>query len=148
VISQKVALRAKVSILVRFNGQHIYKVYVPSRTRLPLSKIICLSCVRFNKGGLITDPHNDNKDNNKFQILGSVSQNIRNRGDETQNEDRESDTMALVPEVSINSDVQKPVTIQKIAFTPTVEHEHTPRDNTDSKDHFYKLPEDKEEMET
>jgi len=53
-----------------------------SRTGLPLSKIVRLSCVRFDEGGLITDPHND-KDNNKFQILGSVSQNIRNRGDET-----------------------------------------------------------------
>jgi len=82
VISWKVALRAKVGILVGFDGQHIYKVYVPSRTGPPLSKIVRSSCVRFNEGGLITDPHND-KDNNKLQILGSVSQNIRNRGDKT-----------------------------------------------------------------
>ena len=81
VISQKVTLRAKVSILVRFNGQHIYKVYVPLRTSPPLSKIVRLSCVRFDKGGLITDPHDDNEDNDEFQIPGSVSQNIRNRGD-------------------------------------------------------------------
>jgi len=55
--------------------------------------------------------------------------------------------MALVPKVSINSDVQKPITIQKIAFTLT-EHEHTPGDNTNSEDHFYKLLEDEEEIET
>ena len=55
--------------------------------------------------------------------------------------------MALVPKVSINSDVQKPITIQKIAFTLT-KHKHTPRDDTDSEDYFYKLLEDKEEIET
>ena len=72
VISQKVVLRAKVSILIRFNRQYIYKVYILLRTRLPLSKIVPLLCVRFKKGGLIIDPYN-NKDNNKLYILGSVS---------------------------------------------------------------------------
>jgi transposase InsO family protein len=148
VISRKVTSRAEVGILVGFDGQHIYKVYVPSRTGPPLSKIVRSSCVRFDEGGLITDPQEDDTDKNddEFHIPGSVSQNIRNRGEEThENEDRESNTMALVPEVSINSDVQKPITIQKVALTPT-EYEHTPGDDTDSEDHFYELLE--EEVQT
>ena len=55
--------------------------------------------------------------------------------------------MALVPKVSINSDVQKPITIQKIAFTLT-KHKHTPRDDTDSEDHFYELSEEDKELKT
>ena len=55
--------------------------------------------------------------------------------------------MALVPKVSINSDVQKPISIQKITFTLT-KHEHTPRDDTDSEDHFYKLSGEDKELET
>jgi hypothetical protein len=50
--SRKLDLRAKVSILVRYEGEHIYRVYVPSRTR---DKIVRSSNVRFNEGGLITE---------------------------------------------------------------------------------------------
>ena len=82
VISRKVTSRAKVGILVGFDRQYIYKVYILSRTGPPLSKIVRSSCVRFDKGGLITDPYDD-EDDDEFQILGSVSQNIRNRGNKT-----------------------------------------------------------------
>ena len=48
---KKLELRAEVRILVGFKGENIYRVYVPSRSRV---KIVRSSNVRFNKGGLIT----------------------------------------------------------------------------------------------
>ncbi len=51
--SQKLALQAKVGILVKYKGASIYQVYIPLQAR---NKIICSSHVRFNKGGLIIEP--------------------------------------------------------------------------------------------
>src|SRR5438045_541601 len=93
ITSHKVAPRAEVGILVGYDGEHIYKVYVPSRAR---DKIVRTSNARFDKGGLIMDPSYDNEE----QLLRGVQQrNHSNRG-EAQNQDRElEDSLQLVPEV-------------------------------------------------
>ena len=59
ITSHKVAPRAEVGILVGYDGEHIYKVYVPSRAR---DKIVRLSNMRFNEGGLITDLSYDDEE--------------------------------------------------------------------------------------
>jgi hypothetical protein len=51
--SQKLAPRAEVGILVRYEGASIYRVYMPSRAR---DKIVRSSHVRFDEGGLVTEP--------------------------------------------------------------------------------------------
>jgi hypothetical protein len=53
VASRKLAARAKVGILVGYDGAHIYQVYMPSRAR---DKIVRTSYVCFNKGGFVTEP--------------------------------------------------------------------------------------------
>ena len=64
VIRDKTAIRAEVGILVRYEGQHIFKVYVLTRGRGEDNKIVRSLNVRFNKAGLITKPlPEDNKDN-------------------------------------------------------------------------------------
>ena len=51
--SQKLAPRAEVGILIGYEGVSIYRVYMPSRAR---DKIVYSSHIRFDKGGLITEP--------------------------------------------------------------------------------------------
>jgi hypothetical protein len=51
IVLEKLAPRAKVSILVGFKGHYIYRVYIPSKHR-----VIHTSHCRFDKGqGLITE---------------------------------------------------------------------------------------------
>ena len=66
VTSEKVKERAEVGILIRYEGTHIFKVYIPSR-RGPLeNRIVRSSNVRFDKGSLISKnlliPENKNND--------------------------------------------------------------------------------------
>jgi len=80
VVGDKIVIRAEVGILVGYEGQHIFKVYVLTRGGGEDNKIVRSSNVRFNKAGLITKPLlEDNKDNDSQQPV--------NRG-ELQNKDR------------------------------------------------------------
>ena len=101
ITSYKVAPRAEVGILVGYDREHIYKVYMPTRAR---DKIVQSSNVRFDEGRLITDPLY-----NEEQLLRGVSQrNHSNKGNEAQNRDRESnDVQQLVLEVSLNEDLER-----------------------------------------
>jgi hypothetical protein len=51
-----VTRRAKVRILVGYEGSHIFKVYVLSRRRPVENRIVRSSNVRFDERGLITKP--------------------------------------------------------------------------------------------
>ena len=61
---RKLDKRAKVSILVGYEGNHIYRVYIPS-LKGGYSKVVRTSHARFDEGGLITDPL-DRRDDNIF----------------------------------------------------------------------------------
>jgi hypothetical protein len=56
VVGDKTAIRAEVGILVGYEGQHIFKVYVPTRGGGEDNKIVRSSNVRFDEAGLITKP--------------------------------------------------------------------------------------------
>jgi hypothetical protein len=53
VTSRKLAPRTEVGILVGYNHPNIFRVYMPSRAR---DKIVRTSHVRFDEGGLVTEP--------------------------------------------------------------------------------------------
>lgn len=52
--SQKLAERAEVGILVGYEGEHIYQVYIPSRKGNWRNRIVRTSNCRFDENGLIT----------------------------------------------------------------------------------------------
>jgi hypothetical protein len=61
--------KCKVGILVRYEGTHIFKIYVPTRRGQLENRIVRSLNVRFDEGGLITKPfldedeiENDNED--------------------------------------------------------------------------------------
>jgi hypothetical protein len=86
ITSYKVVPRAEVGILVSYNREYIYKVYIPTKAR---DKIVQLSNIQFDKGRLITDSLSD-----KEQLLGSIlQQNYSNRSNKVQNYNRESNNI-------------------------------------------------------
>ena len=55
VVSRKVEARARVRILVRYKGNHIYRVYVLLKDNKGRGKIMRSLHVRFDEGGVIID---------------------------------------------------------------------------------------------
>jgi hypothetical protein len=81
VISAKVAERAEVGILVRYEGTHIFKIYVPTH-RGPLeNRIVRSSNVRFDEGGLITKPFPDEDEIENDNEDASITLPYRARGE-------------------------------------------------------------------
>ena len=69
--ANKLNAKAEVGILVGYNRDYIYRVYIPSRKR---NKIARTSNVRFNEYGMITkDEDFDDEDNPKHEIPESRS---------------------------------------------------------------------------
>jgi hypothetical protein len=50
--SNKVTPRAKISILVRYKSYNIWRIYFPRYYR---TKVICLSYIRFDEKGMVTE---------------------------------------------------------------------------------------------
>ena len=60
VVSQKLAPRAQVGILVGYEGKHIYQVYLPYKHGR--GKVVRSSYVRFDEGGVVTEEEVDHID--------------------------------------------------------------------------------------
>lgn len=67
IASNKFAPRAEKGVLVGFEGNHIYRVWVPTRAR---NKIVRSSSVRFNELGFITDSDDNNDGSHVRQSTG------------------------------------------------------------------------------
>jgi hypothetical protein len=87
VISQKVTGRAKVRILVSYEGSHIFRVYVLLRRGLVESRIVRFSNVRFDEGGLIIKPLLEEEDKKEADIQIPV----KNRGKAVNQDRQDSD---------------------------------------------------------
>jgi hypothetical protein len=117
VTSRKLAPRADVGILVGFEGNSIYRVYMPSRAR---DKIIRTSHARFDEGGFITEPD--------FEAIDD--ENLRLQ----QNKDVESNPLSLPPnDQSQNKDVERIRDDHRLQFE---------QDGDDSNDEFFETEED------
>ena len=103
--SEKVKAQAELGILVGYEGEHIFQVYVPSRQGPPESKIVRSSNVRFDEGGLITEPESQQE----------VDVRPVNRGEVQENEDREpADLLKNVSDSIVNQDHQPRSQFQKV----------------------------------
>jgi hypothetical protein len=100
--SEKLKPRAKVGILVGYEGKHIYRVYLAPENGHGRGKIVRSSHVRFDEGGLITDA--DTWDD----PFDDDDQEVTTERGKQRNRDREIDLDedALVPD-SFNQDSQK-----------------------------------------
>lgn len=65
IVSQKFVFCMEKGILVSFEGNHIYKVFIPSCV---LNKIVWLLNVWFNELDLITDSDDNDNNLNRLQI--------------------------------------------------------------------------------
>ena len=74
--------RAEVGILVGYEGNYIFKVYVPSRKGAPENRVVRSSNVRFDEGGLITKPLPLPEEE------ANISIPMGTRGEVTKNQDR------------------------------------------------------------
>ena len=64
--SRKLDARAEIGILVGYKGEHIYRVWIPGSSGQ--GRIVRTSHVRFDEGGLITDPADDSLDHQDTEI--------------------------------------------------------------------------------
>ena len=64
--SRKLDACAEIGILVRYEGEHIYRVQIPRSSSQ--GRIVRTLYVRFDKGGLITDPADDSLDHQDIEI--------------------------------------------------------------------------------
>ncbi|CCU76267.1 Gag-Pol polyprotein [Blumeria hordei DH14] len=109
VVSEKLTPRAEVGILVGFEGNHIYRVYVASRSK---EKIVRTSSVRFDEHGLVSDVSNDsvhcipgykliNIDNRKKMVADSMNP-------EHPDEELEDEFLVRIPTIPASkSDVEE-----------------------------------------
>ena len=74
--SRKLDARAEIGILVGYEGEHIYQVWIPGSSGQ--GRIVRTSHVRFDEGGLITDPADDSLDHQDTEIP------IKIRGEDVQ----------------------------------------------------------------
>ena len=105
VTSEKVKARAEVGILVGYEGNHIFKVYIPTRSGPPESKIVRSSNVRFDEGGLITKPLPYKNDTENDSTPAGAT------GEESGNQDQQSsDLLPSQTPTAVEVDSDDPVT--------------------------------------
>jgi hypothetical protein len=101
VTSRKLALRAKIGILVSFKGNKIYYVYVPGRR-----DIVRTLHVTFNKNSIITSISSA-KDETPKETLFIITKGNRN----CDIEENPSTNIINMPKISINRDKEKICTL-------------------------------------
>jgi hypothetical protein len=105
VTSRKVDRRAEVGILVGYEGEHIYRVWIPSSRGQ--GRIVRSSNVRFDENGLISNPSVDEMDTD---ITISIQAESRGEEDITQgasNLDLNNDTRGESHEIGFEDNIPK-----------------------------------------
>ncbi|KAI0995000.1 hypothetical protein K3495_g13181, partial [Podosphaera aphanis] len=99
VLSRKLDKRAEIGILVGYEGQHIYRVYIPSR-----GKVIRSSTVRFDENSCITSISPDEEHWNAISYSPNIHVDESHGGEISTSDQHESSRDLLSPFEYLNFD--------------------------------------------